>query len=186
MINNNKNNNLDHKYQAGCYECLVASLKGLGDYFDYLREIGVYDNTRIIIVSDHATEVKLFEDLVSPKVNAEWYNCLLMVKDFDSTGFTVDDTFMTNADVPTIAFKGLVNQPVNPYTGKIIDSRQKNGDIYVNYSRAPGKEYLWNPDYNNGNVFDYGDQAVWFKVINRNIFVKDNWVEVDKPTVESD
>ena len=175
-----------HKYQAGYYECMIATLKELGNYFDYLRGLGVYDNTRIILVSDHATQVKLFENLRSKQFNAEWYNCLLMVKDIDSTGFTTDDTFMTNADVPTIAFKGIVSSPVNPYTGKPIDSRQKNGALYVNYSTASAIEYLWNPEYNNGNAFDYGDRGRWLKLVNRNIFDQDNWIPVDEPVIESE
>ena len=169
------------KYQAACYECLVASLKELGNYLDYLREIGVYDNTRIIIVSDHATFLNLFMDLKADDFDAEWYNCLLLVKDFDSTGFSTDNEFMCNADVPTIAFKGIVDNPINPYTGRPIDSKQKYEDIYVNYASYYSNEILWNPDYNKGNTFNYADDCVWYKLINRNIFVHDNWVPVDKP-----
>lgn len=170
-----------HTYQAASYECFVAAMLEMGSYMDYLREIGVYDNTRIIIVSDHATSVGLFEDLIFCDVNGEWYNCLLMVKDFDSTGFTTDYTFMTNADVPTIALEGIVDDPVNPYTGNPINSDMKNGDLYVSYSLNYDEE-LWNPDQNAGNTFIYDDDCIWFKVINQNIFDEDNWVLTDKPS----
>ena len=169
-----------HQYQAGTYECLVAAMLELGDYMDYLKEIGVYDNTRIIIVSDHGTSVGLFKDLIFYDVNAEWYNCLLMVKDYDSTGFTTDYTFMTNADVPVIAMEGIIDDPMNPYTGNPINTDLKYGDLYVDYSLNHNEE-LWNPDVTNGNVFFYDNDCTWFKVVNSNIFEEDNWILTDKP-----
>jgi hypothetical protein len=93
----------------------------LGDYFDYLREQGVWDNTRIIIVSDHGTmnfDVAFFGDQTNiVRSGMEAYNPVLMIKDFGSTGFTVAEDFMTNADVPYIATQGIISSPINPYTG---------------------------------------------------------------------
>ena len=168
-----------HPYQAGTYECLVAAIRELGEYMDYLKEIGVYDNTRIIIVSDHATDVGMFKELVYENYNMERFNCLLMVKDFDATGFTTDNTFMTNADVPTIAMEGIVEDPVNPGTGNPINSDLKHGALYVDYSSD--FEERWNLEYNTGNTFSYDDNAIWFQVINENIFDEDNWKRVEKP-----
>ena len=48
-----------------------------------------------------------------------------MVKDFNSEGFTVSDEFMTNADVPTLATQDIISNPVNPFTGKPINSDEK-------------------------------------------------------------
>lgn len=171
-------------YQAASYECLVAAMRELGNYMDYLRAIGVYDNTRIIIVSDHGTSLGLFEDLLiieSDSVfTAEFYNCLLMVKDFDATGYKTDYTFMTNADVPTLALEGIVDNPVNPATGNPINSDAKFGDLYVGYSVAPDQK-LWNPDYNQGSTFYYDDDTKWYKFVGDDIFDKSNWIEVEKP-----
>lgn len=167
-------------YQAATYECLVASMLELGEYMDYLKANGVYDNTKIIIVSDHGTGVMLFDNLEFKEVSADWYNCLLMVKDFNSTGFETDYTFMTNADVPSIALEGIVNDPSNPYTGNPINTEPKNGDLYVGYSLTHD-EKLWNPDLNQGNTFYYDEDCVWFKVINGNIFEESNWIKVNKP-----
>ena len=50
---------------------------------------------------------------------------MLLVKDFGATGFTTSDTFMTNADVPTLAMAGLIENPVNPFTGNPINSSFK-------------------------------------------------------------
>lgn len=172
-----------HSYQAETYECLVAAIRELGNYMDYLKDLGVYDNTRIIIVSDHGTDVSLFKDLVFDDYDMERFNCLLMVKDFSATGFTTDRTFMTNADVPTIAMEGIVKNPVNPGTGNPINSDLKHGDVYVDYSPDYGEfgEARWNPEYNTGSTFSYDDEAIWFKVVNENIFDKDNWMQVEKP-----
>ncbi len=172
-----------HAYQAATYECLVASMRQLGIYMDYLKELGVYDNTRIIIVSDHSTQVRLFDELQFDGYNMERFNCLLMVKDFNSTGFTTDHTFMTNADVPAIAMEGIVEDPVNPATGNPINSDLKHGDVYVDYSDFDegNGEARWNPEYNTGYAFNYDDESIWFKVINEDIFDKDNWMQVEKP-----
>ena len=171
---------LEDGYQVATYESLVIALRELGGYLDYLREIGVYDNTRIIIVSDHGTKLVLFEELFFSQINVEWYNCLLMVKDFDSEGFATDDTFMTNADVPVIATNGIIDAPVNPYTGNPIDSDLKSGDLYISYSMDQDED-TWNPNYNSGNAFAYTADTVWFKLINGNIYEPDNWVLVDGP-----
>lgn len=174
---------ITNEYQAATYECLVAAIRELGNYMDYLKELGVYDNTRIIIVSDHSTQVSLFDDLQFDGYNMERFNCLLMVKDFNSTGFTTDHTFMTNADVPVIAMEGIVTDPMNPATGNPINSDLKEGDIYVDYSTDYDGlgEARWNLEYNDGNTFSYDDEGLWFKVVNGDIFDKDNWILVDKP-----
>ena len=67
----------------------------------------------------------------------EYFTPLLMVKDFNSTGFNTSDEFMTNADIPTIAFESTVKTPVNPYTNKKIDNQEK-------YAH---KQYIISSDY---------------------------------------
>jgi hypothetical protein len=103
------------------YSSNAATYLRLGEYFDFLREQGVWDNTRIIIVADHGiprTDANLFgSQLDMNGTSIDSYNPILMVKDFGATGFTTDDTFMTNADVPYIATYGVIDNPVNPFTG---------------------------------------------------------------------
>ena len=57
--------------------------------------------------------------------DTESYNPLLLIKDFNAHGFTTDEQLMSNADVPTISFEGLVENPVNPFTGKPINNDEK-------------------------------------------------------------
>ena len=122
---------MDNATQVIHYHANMASFLKLGEWFDYLRENNVWDNTRIILVSDHGKELHQFwsmyldPDSDDYKLNAEAYCPLLMVKDFGSETFTENKEFMTNADVPTIAFSGLIENPVNPYTGKPIHSDYK-------------------------------------------------------------
>jgi arylsulfatase A-like enzyme len=90
----------------------------LGKWIDFLKENDKYDNTRIIIVSDHGVDLNSkFQDnivlLNNKRVQA--YAALLLVKDFNSHGFlSIDDMFMTNADIPIIALEDIVKNPVNP------------------------------------------------------------------------
>jgi YidC/Oxa1 family membrane protein insertase len=92
----------------------MATLKAVTHWLNSLKERGVYDNTRIVIVSDHGTgfDTDLFEGS-----GMESFNPLLLVKQPNARGrLTVSDTFMTNADVPAILAVELA-RPVNPYTG---------------------------------------------------------------------
>lgn len=134
------------------YQCNMAAMLLLGDWFDALRESGAYDNTRIILVSDHGFYLGMREDaLADPDDNhkdIELYTPLLMVKDFDSHGFTTSEEFMTNADVPTLAATELIENPVNPFTGNVISSAEKTAhDQFITMSDE------FDTDINCGNTF---------------------------------
>lgn len=159
--------------QMSHYHVNAAALLLLGRWMDKLREEGVYDNTRIIIVADHGRVLKQFDDMMLGKGENEdvmAYNPLLLVKDFDSTEFTTDTSFMTNADVPTLALTGAVEDPVNPFSGKPINSDAKAGDQLVTFSG------IWSTDKNNGKTFLPGR---WYSV-HDDIFNLDNWSYVGR------
>ena len=159
---------VDTEEQMVLYHANVAAFIQLGEWFDYLREIGVYDNTRIILVSDHGRELGQFEDIDFSDeglVDVEFFSPLLMVKDFNSTGFTVSDEFMTNADTPVLATEGIIDSPVNPFTGKAINSDPKSGELHILYSKD------FDIRTNNGTKFNPGK---WYSV-KKSIFSKDNW-----------
>lgn len=161
---------LETERQAIHYQCNMASMLQLGAWFDWLREQGLYDNTRIIIVADHGYSLtSQFPELVyfDGALDAMWYNPLLLVKDFNSSGpLTTDPDFMTNADVPSLAFAGLIEDPVNPFTGKPINSEPKNAEeLFVFTSRE------YDVLINNGNTFL---PAPWYSV-HGSIFGESNW-----------
>ena len=94
------------------------------------------------------------------------YLPLLLVKDFDSHGFTVDEQFMTNADVPTLALAGVVENPVNPFTGNPINSEAKT---------AREQYILAGTDFRTGEQDSYTFlPGEWFSVSD-NIYERDNW-----------
>lgn len=111
------------------YHTNMAALLKLGEWFDYMREEGVYDNTKIIIVSDHGRNLEQLDELMlEDGFDIESRYSLLMVKDFGSEGFSTSEEFMTCADVPAIATEGTIEDAVNPFTGK----RLGYGDKAVN------------------------------------------------------
>jgi YidC/Oxa1 family membrane protein insertase len=111
------------------YHVAIAALLLLGKWFDFLKENDVYDNTRIIIVSDHGAGANIQDYIDLPNGDMlEQYAALLLVKDFNSHGrLTVDNSFMTNADAPLIALEDIVKNPVNPWTGKVLKSVKEDG-----------------------------------------------------------
>ena len=134
------------------YHANMATYLKLGEWFDYLREQGVYDNTRIILVGDHGKGLAQY-DLYCNGVDMEYYLPLLMVKDFDAHGFTVSDEFMTIGDTPVLATNGLIDNPINPFTRNPINSDLKNGPQTVFYCD------IYSPDENTGNAYHEG---MWF------------------------
>ena len=137
---------------------------------DYLRKIGVYDNTRIIIVADHGSDLEFDENVLYHGTDILYFNPVLMVKDFDAKGFNISDQFMTNADVPTIAMDGLIESPVNPFTGNKVTDEMKNDEIHEVQLTA-----VWDTYKNNGNTFL---PATWYAVHGTNIFDHDNWENI--------
>lgn len=161
---------VESAFQMAHYHVNMASMLRLGEWFDYLREQGVYDNTKIILVSDHGyphgqTE-ELFMELPNRHVDVSGYFPLLMVKDFDAEGFTTSHTFMTNADVPNLAVKDLIANPVNPFTNKPITDAEKTAhDQFITMS------YTSDVNVNNGTTFE---ASAWLSVKD-DIWNKDNW-----------
>ncbi|MCR5671126.1 MAG: YidC/Oxa1 family membrane protein insertase [Butyrivibrio sp.] len=159
--------------QISHYQSDVASLRALGKWFEYLKANDCWDNTRIIVVADHGYKLgDLEKTKLSDDLNIERYNPLLLVKDFDASGFTTSDEFMTNADVPTMAMEGLIDNPVNPFTGNPVNSDKKKEKQYVTTSK---KSVVMD---NDGNTFDNSD-ATWYEVTPGDIFDANNWKKVD-------
>lgn len=113
---------MEDELQVTHYHSNMAGMIQLGKWFDYMREQGVYDNTRIVLVSDHGADLNHLDELIMDETNPygsiEQVYPLLMVKDFGSSEFTISEEFMTNADVPTLAMKDLITEHRNPLHGK--------------------------------------------------------------------
>ncbi len=154
----------------GQYHTDVAAMMALGRWFDDLRQKGVYDNTRIILVSDHGDALGQFDDMIfEDGIDTQTVNAFLCVKDFNAKGFTTDTTFMTNCDTPALALSGIVQDPVNPYTGNPIDMSGKEGGIDVFWGHE-GNIYE-----NNGNLMEPVSDR-WYHV-DGNIYDRNSWSE---------
>ena len=136
-----------------------------------LRKTGVYDNTRIILVADHGGYYlehlpELSYNIDGYEFSAEIYYPLLMVKDFGKGEFKTSDEFMTNADVPTLAVEGIIDDPLNPFTGNPINNDEKFAhDQFIMTSRD------WETEKNDGNDFT---ASSWLSVKD-SIWSAENW-----------
>ncbi len=162
---------LDNENRLVHYHALTVAMLELGNWFDTLREQGVYDNTRIIIVSDHGQMTHSFLNALFGH-DAYWmdvlrFSSLLLVKDFGATGFSTDPQFMTSADVPTLAFSGLIEHPVNPYTGQPITDAAKHDE-----AQYPLQTEI-------ANFADIANETqlpgLWLRVGGRDIWDVRNW-----------
>ncbi len=154
------------------YQVTVAAFLLLGDWLDYLREEGVYDNTRIILVSDHGLHnapgmfPSMLFNVDGEEIDSQHPNALLMVKDYNKKGFSVDYDFMVNADVPALAMDGIIENPVNPYTGNPIDLNGKTGGVDIFWSTQNQiRQDKFIPD---------PEDSPWYHVQD-NIYLPENW-----------
>jgi hypothetical protein len=159
------------------YHGNVGSYFRLADFFDHLRTEGVYDNTRIILVSDHGPGYNYVSKHYPGVPNIDNFNPILMVKDFSAHGsLKTDDTFMTNADTPFLALTGLVDTIVNPNTGTELSADSiaaaKSGSLFVSVSSGFS---LPSPNATTQAINSPGDYYV-----HDNIFDPNNWEKAEK------
>ena len=161
---------MDTESQIIHYHGNMAALLTIGKWLDYLRKNNVYDNTRIIIVADHGRGLGHFDYMKMDNIgfDVELFNPLLLVKDFNEKGFKTSNEFMTNADTPTLATEGIIKNPVNPFTGKLINNAEK-----LNHPQIITTSKKWETTINNGTVFDTSD-GHWYSV-HDDIFKEENW-----------
>lgn len=158
------------------YYVNAAAILRIGEWLDFMKEQGVYDNTRIIISSDHGAAgiegIPAFDQ--SGHSDLCGYNPLLLVKDFNSNEpLRSDDQFMCHADVPTMALKDVVENPVNPFTGNPVnDDRKKSAPLYVMQGGTYEMDDL-PPDL---TTHESGGGYWW--TVHDDIFNKDNWQKI--------
>lgn len=167
---------MDSGWKYGHYQVNMAALIQLGNWFDQMRQNGVYDNTRIILVADHGRDLQVNPNRFLPDgFDTDFVFPLLMVKDFNAEGFSFSDDFMVTADVPALATENLIQDPKNPFTGNPISSAYKEENpVYVFYSDEC--DIL----INNGNQFLPG---TWYRIDHQDMRNVDNWVCVERNAV---
>ncbi len=109
------------------------------DYLDWMKAEGVYDNTKIVIVSDHGIVKRPVVDRSSRarEGNTMQYEfvesrSLLLVKNRNATGaLRISESFIPNAEVPQIVCEEI-GGCVNPFLGnKPIETAGRDDPFYV-------------------------------------------------------
>jgi membrane protein insertase Oxa1/YidC/SpoIIIJ len=154
------------------YHTNIASYKRLADWFNFLKSEGLYDNTRIILVSDHGPQIAYVnkgENGLPP--NFDNLHPILFFKDFDASGpLQSNMAFMTNADVPYLALKDQTGR-VNPFTGNEISMKNKEKPLYIAVS---GSLHLGDPEATRLTLDPKRDYY-----IGENIFEAKNWSKAE-------
>ncbi|MBQ9281260.1 MAG: membrane protein insertase YidC [Treponema sp.] len=164
------------------YHTNISAFKRLASWINFLKENDIYDNTRIILVADHsrATSESCIEENIDldNKIAGDNYrgrghfHPLLMMKDFGATGELKEDmTFMTNGDVPSLALKGIVENPVNPFTGKSIplDTSEIKKDGVIVTSNDVHQAWLYK------NLYTYPIRKDQWWRVKDSIFKASSW-----------
>ena len=99
------------------YYSAYWALTYVADFMDWMKEAEVYDNSRIILVSDHGNHYypnafdvpyQSLEEASKLNINSgtrNRLNVLLMMKDFDSEGpLQVSNQFMSNGDTMSLVY----------------------------------------------------------------------------------
>lgn len=153
----------------------VASLQEVVKFLDYLKQNNCYDNSRVIIIADHGIGYgkTCTENYTTPNLPngfaKDSLNPLFLVKDFNQKGeLNTDMTFMTTADVPSLALKDVVQNPTNPYTNERINMEAKKDGVLIT------TDDIFMPYHSKSEYkFTVKDDS-WYTVKD-NIFIDENW-----------
>jgi len=155
------------------YHINIAAFKRLADWFYFLKENEVYNNSLIILVSDHGPVISYMGKPV-PGIPEDFENLhpILLVKDINADGMLkLDNSFMTNADVPFLALSGQIENPVNPFTRKEITIDAKKSALYIAVSISIGRANPMETQFNLNPKLDF--------YVHDNIFDPNNWQKVE-------
>jgi hypothetical protein len=101
------------------------------------------------------------------------YNPLLLFKDFDKHGdISIDNAFMSNADVPLLSLEGVVENPANPFTKKPLAAEKEAGIILTTSTGRVPREHAANTFAIRPNEWLY---------VRDNIFNRANWKAHSEP-----
>jgi len=165
-------NERDNRKGRNAYYSTEWSLKILGDWCTDLKKKGLYDNTKIIIVSDHGNyrsadyaaaleNESALSGLGLDRVNHTAFDSILLVKDFNDSGSMVTDKrMMSTADTSLIAF--------NQNSGSWIESLDENRSVEGQLTHAWQLFDQTGPQYESFGVFqvsgDFYDIENWKRI----------------------
>ncbi|MCP4298501.1 MAG: hypothetical protein GY786_23185 [Proteobacteria bacterium] len=147
----------DYRSEASC------ALMHISKFITQLKEKGIYDVTKLILVSDHGlwhikgtgtfnqemrkNMRRIENESRENRISMPILQPLLLVKDFNrkNKNLKIDNTFMSNADVPSIVCSAIggcpgiipdpTKQPIQNrklyINNAFLDSGTKNGEVFV-------------------------------------------------------
>lgn len=124
-----------------------CEMQELAKYMDWFRERGIYDNTMIVLVSDHGWKANnpMFDGLEHQSTYS-MFQAFLMVKPFGSNGPLQQSTqFISNANV-TGMICATIGGCVDRASGKTITDRKLDGVVTMH-------ETPWQPTGQNADSF---------------------------------
>ncbi len=90
------------------YDTEACSLSYLADYIAWLKNVGIYDNTQIFVISDHGLGNPI--NISLPNTKNPNPDSLLLFKDFGAKGnLKIDNRLMANYDIASIFCENLPN-----------------------------------------------------------------------------
>jgi hypothetical protein len=156
------------------------TMRFLGSYFDWLREQGIYDNTKIILVSDHSWfDSRMLSDAFGGDHSYPGRPAgLLMIKDFNATGpLKISQHFLSTADVPFFACSHMSPERCEPQASVRDYLRQVAlTDTPIDRERTHSVTDQWGLDRHPSDTF----QFKMYRVRN-SMFDRNHWEEVTAP-----
>ncbi len=170
----------DNANDLAAYHVNAAAVLQIGKWLNRLKELGVYDNSRIIIVSDHGSSIPApgFDGTRSPKFYSK-FNPVLIYKDFEASGnLASSNEFMTNADTVTLAVSDLDVPQVNPFTGKAFSETVSKtpAHIYAAVSLDEFRNEFASDENLSGGAGAPSTVPTYY--VKENIFEPENWTPV--------
>ena len=163
----------DFKGYKGIFNSGYCSIKSLNIFFEKLKSLGVYDKTKIIIISDHGA---LFgRDIKAKKFNIleENASALMLVKDFNQSGdLKISMQFMSNMDTYGIALSG-VSEDVEVNLDKIKSPEENRSLIYIKEPEIEREKFR--EFYNIKRAY----------LVKDNIFNEKNWQELSGKDIQA-
>lgn len=177
IIVNSKGESFNGQYAQLSTE--FAAYMQVGKFLEFLKENDIYDNTRIVIVSDHGChhdvdldksyDINLGNNIVVPTIA---FNCVLLFKDFNMKGeMSINHSFMSNADTPLLAMQDIL-RPFDPLLSKEINNKNRKIDSIDIYYPKDATVINYLNDY----VFD----SYQFSCRPLNIFDESSWYVREK------
>lgn len=143
-----------------------CTIQLLNDFFAKLKKIGIYDRTKIIIVSDHGARNNIEFDDKDFSIQDSRASALMIVKDFNQSGeLKTSMQLLSNMDTYGIALSG-VSEGIETQLDRIITPQEGRSLVYIQKVKPR--------TYNITKSF----------IVKDNIFNKQNWKELTSKEIQ--